>query len=89
MPWFIQKYLYYVERKTQDWLSIQIYLYYVERKTQDWLSKFKCQNSLRRISYPTKESLKIANVTQYTNHQINNAFKNHIFLKKSRYIYLE
>ena len=41
------------------------------------------------IALAIKASLSVENRTQYTNHQMNNAVKNKIHLKKSQYIFLD
>ena len=63
---------------------------YTKMSKRHWIGweTFKCQKLLLNISLAIKESLRIENGTQYTNHQMNSAIKNQIYPEKSQQIYL-
>ena len=54
-----------------------VYTRLTKKHISGWVT-FKCHNSLWSIFLAIKESLRIENGTQCTNHQMNNAIKNQI-----------
>ena len=49
-----------------------------------WISHFKCQKNLLKYCIRSQSILRVANRTQYSNHQIDNAVKIQIYLTQSQ-----
>ena len=70
------------------WGDKNIFIILTQKHTGGWAA-FKCQNTLQNMTVVTKASLRIGKRTQYTHSLINKAIWNQVYLKKSKYIYLD